>query len=451
MQILEKKMEEDLEPPEEGLVGLLTTSISESAAIFSMGNRIVSSERFPLSSGTLDYLKSYSSNILPSTGMNASPVSSFSEITNITDYILESSRAYAPVSTTGPSTGRGSSLSYGAVDYLKSLSPPSTGIDLNPLIPKSGISNVSDYILQRTKSYMPPSTGLKPNFDVDALYKSSLLMNSQRFTPASTGVEPPPKFNFPLFLGSEKDFFIDRLRLLPEPIFKPDFKLPESEKLYESLLESSKKQYQELLSLSAEKPVDVSLNISKAALKEINEIDFEKIMQESVEKIFKGDFPTFDFGTNKTSLSKPFGFQNLTDYKEQLDFSRRLEEIRRGQEETFENLMKPHVTQEEQYPSRAEKFSVGKWLETPPRSIKIFDSDIKTPLIRLDLVQHEKKPPFHLQYGDEFYTGRHGNEAVDIMGDILKKNMGNLLDEKPQEKRESFFERAVKGLRPNRQ
>jgi hypothetical protein len=61
-------------------------------------------------------------------------------------------------------------------------------------------------------------------------------------------------------------------------------------------------------------------------------------------------------------------------------------------------------------------------LEATRASVKIRDSDTLSPLMRLDLKQHEKKPSIHLQYGSHLYTGRSGHEAADIMGTVLKEN-----------------------------
>ena len=55
-------------------------------------------------------------------------------------------------------------------------------------------------------------------------------------------------------------------------------------------------------------------------------------------------------------------------------------------------------------------------------SFKIFGEPHSAPIVRLDLVPHHNKPEKHLQYGSGLYTGRHGKEAADIIGEIIKSN-----------------------------
>lgn len=417
MQFLEQKVGKDLEYPKEGIVGLLTMSVDESARIFSMeGGSVMmaASEKFPIGSYALNYIKWYSSNIMPSTGINLNTPSirPLSDITSIANYLLESTKSYAPISTSGPSTNR-ESLSYNAINYLKSLSPPSTGIDLNPKIFTSKISNISDYILQTTKSYIPPSTGPAFDLDLSSLYtiKSPILREFQKFVPTSTSVESSSKFAFPLPNEFKIDFSFDKLKLLPESILKHDFKSFEQEKRYERLLDSYEKHSSDLLSLPVKKSFDINLDLFRKNMNDTSKIDFQENLSEATKRL-----------NDRFSISE--GIRS----KEQFSFSKSFEEIRKKDEE---------ITDYKQF------------IRSTRRSVRIFDSDIETPLVRLDLVKHENKPPFHLQYGDKLYTGRYGKEAVDIMGDILKKNMGALSEKEPQKKKESFFEGAVRGLGPN--
>lgn len=54
-------------------------------------------------------------------------------------------------------------------------------------------------------------------------------------------------------------------------------------------------------------------------------------------------------------------------------------------------------------------------------SFKIFGGP-GAPLLRYDLKSHHGLPEKHLQYGENFYTGRHGDEAADIVAEIIRKN-----------------------------
>lgn len=56
------------------------------------------------------------------------------------------------------------------------------------------------------------------------------------------------------------------------------------------------------------------------------------------------------------------------------------------------------------------------------KNAKIFSSDGGAPMVRLDFDDHHKMPKNHLQYGEKFFTGRHGDEAVNIFADIFTKS-----------------------------
>ena len=64
-------------------------------------------------------------------------------------------------------------------------------------------------------------------------------------------------------------------------------------------------------------------------------------------------------------------------------------------------------------------------LEQKGSSFKVFSPDTSTPLLRLDLKPHEFGKP-HLQYGEDLFTGRTGEEASDIFAQILKTSRHNI-------------------------
>ena len=69
-------------------------------------------------------------------------------------------------------------------------------------------------------------------------------------------------------------------------------------------------------------------------------------------------------------------------------------------------------------------FYTGKplYFSVTPKSFKIFKSEGGSPLLRVDRFAHHRMPDNHLQYGHEFYTDRHGDEACDILAEVLKNN-----------------------------
>ena len=67
--------------------------------------------------------------------------------------------------------------------------------------------------------------------------------------------------------------------------------------------------------------------------------------------------------------------------------------------------------------------SYNLYLSATESSYKIFDSEKGgAPLIRLDLNPHHGMPSKHLQFGEDFYTDRKGEEAVEIFSQILILN-----------------------------
>ena len=54
------------------------------------------------------------------------------------------------------------------------------------------------------------------------------------------------------------------------------------------------------------------------------------------------------------------------------------------------------------------------------KSYKIIGSG--APSFRIDREAHHGKPENHLQYGENLYTGRNGDEAFSILGEILRNN-----------------------------
>ena|SRR3989344_1671024 len=62
-------------------------------------------------------------------------------------------------------------------------------------------------------------------------------------------------------------------------------------------------------------------------------------------------------------------------------------------------------------------------LEGGPRGFKIFeDSKGGAPLMRLDYPSLHGLPEKHIQYGEKDYTGRNGDEAADLLAEILRLN-----------------------------
>ncbi|MEK6932714.1 MAG: hypothetical protein AABW56_02870 [Nanoarchaeota archaeon] len=59
-------------------------------------------------------------------------------------------------------------------------------------------------------------------------------------------------------------------------------------------------------------------------------------------------------------------------------------------------------------------------LESNSKNIKLFSSEVNIPLIRIDREAHHGLPPNHLQLGKSLYTGRSGDEAYDLVAEILK-------------------------------
>lgn len=62
-----------------------------------------------------------------------------------------------------------------------------------------------------------------------------------------------------------------------------------------------------------------------------------------------------------------------------------------------------------------------------PNSTKLFVEEVKSPLIRIDRKAHDGLPTDHLQFGANTYTGRHGNEAYDIVAEVMKSTKRELL------------------------
>src|SRR3989338_5643177 len=73
---------------------------------------------------------------------------------------------------------------------------------------------------------------------------------------------------------------------------------------------------------------------------------------------------------------------------------------------------------------KMDKFASSRPLEFKPKgmSYKIIDPELKIHLLRLDLDSHHRKPAPHLQYGKTFFTERTGNEAADMLAEILRRN-----------------------------
>tara|TARA_Y100000310_G_scaffold193198_1_gene193167 strand:+ start:381 stop:845 length:465 start_codon:yes stop_codon:yes gene_type:complete len=61
-------------------------------------------------------------------------------------------------------------------------------------------------------------------------------------------------------------------------------------------------------------------------------------------------------------------------------------------------------------------------LDVSPNTTRLFMEGNSTPVMRVDRNAHHGKPADHLQYGDGLYTGRNGNEAYDILGEIFRLN-----------------------------
>jgi len=55
-----------------------------------------------------------------------------------------------------------------------------------------------------------------------------------------------------------------------------------------------------------------------------------------------------------------------------------------------------------------------------PRGFKILGNS--GPLMRLDYPAHHGLPEMHLQYGKKEFLGRSGNEAADILAEVLRLN-----------------------------
>jgi len=75
-------------------------------------------------------------------------------------------------------------------------------------------------------------------------------------------------------------------------------------------------------------------------------------------------------------------------------------------------------------------------LSIKPNSTKLFGPEIGSPFMRIDRKSHDGLPENHLQYGFGEYTGRHGNEAYEILTDVFTKSKRNILfpfDEKKKE------------------
>ncbi len=71
-----------------------------------------------------------------------------------------------------------------------------------------------------------------------------------------------------------------------------------------------------------------------------------------------------------------------------------------------------------------------------PNSTRLFGEESEPPLLRIDRKAHHGLPKNHLQYGEKDYTGRYGDEAYDILGEVFKKSKRNILfpfdeDDKP--------------------
>ena len=56
------------------------------------------------------------------------------------------------------------------------------------------------------------------------------------------------------------------------------------------------------------------------------------------------------------------------------------------------------------------------------RGIKIQSEEGSIPLVRLDFPAMHGLPKNHLQFGEGTYTGRHGNEAADLIAQIIVNN-----------------------------
>ena len=60
-------------------------------------------------------------------------------------------------------------------------------------------------------------------------------------------------------------------------------------------------------------------------------------------------------------------------------------------------------------------------IKSTAKSIKISEEGGGAPLVRMDYRAHHGKEPMHLQYGPDIDAKRTGNEAADIIAEIIQK------------------------------